>query len=277
MYNGRVGLDDEISRVERQVRGGDVDPELALRLSQLFLRADRPVDAHRTLSQAADLLGQANARVVYDAAGQIEVNPVWHTIREELERVGELAGIRERAERRRVLTGQLEASGLNAEEHDELIRLEVGAGVPVHGMAPSCPACRGPIAPAPPTDADGEPQENTIRCARSGVDGDLCRHTDAKGLFACPCCGLVVRAWNERKLKPDPFEPPMLQPEKAHCPLCNGGITIWKKHFLKCPKGRPAAFPVCGVCRKRGFHRRQLRCPRCTTVVGETPCMERRG
>lgn len=272
MYNDLVALDADIARLERQVGSGETTADLLLRLGQLYLRADRPRQARDTLIQAQEVLPTLIRTMDGEIAG---IDPLHDQIEEALQRAQELAQTREESERREALTRQLERDGLAPDEHDELIRLEVAAGLTLHKQTPICPACEGPVAPVPPKEGE-EAKEGMIRCARSGQDGDLCRHTDAEGLFACSTCGLVVRPWNyRRKLKPDPKEPPVVRPEKARCHLCGCGVADWRRHFLRCPKGRPRDFPRCTVCNSRGFHRRTLRCPRCRAQVGETPCMEK--
>jgi hypothetical protein len=264
-----VSLDREIAHLERAACT-EPTPELLLRLAQLHLRADDP---HSALRAYREVLGLAG--VVDDLAGGVIVHPLRDQALLAIERLeASLADEEQRAAftlRLQRLLGLLAEDQLAPDQHDELIRLEVSLGLEVHGQTPACPACGGAVAPS-------DTPEGSVRCARSGEGGDLCRHTDATHMFACPCCGLVVRAWNERKIRNlDPLEPPLLKPERARCPHCSSRVASWLRHFRRCPEARPVDFPVCGVCRKRGFHRSSLRCPRCATIVGETPCAAKRG
>ncbi len=258
-------LEEELARLERQVRGGEATPEVLVRLAQAYLRADRPGAAGDAFARARDALSAASP-LVRDGAGEVAgLHPLWEEVREGLTLAEERAGLAARDERRRALVARLERGELTRAEHEELIGLEVADRLPIHPQVPACPACEGPVAAT---------AEGGVACARSGQDGDLCRHTDARGLFACTGCGLVVRAWSERKLRPDPKEPPLVRPGKARCPFCSGGVVDWGKHFLRCPRARPADFPRCERCRRRGFHRRALQCPRCQARVTELECAE---
>jgi len=257
-------IEEELAALERSVASGDGGPEALSRLGQLYLRVSRPVDAHRVFSEAYE----AMAGVVHDAAGAIELNGLRDEIKQSRDLAQELAERSLRDVRRAELVAALAAGGLEAEGHDELIRLQVQDGLAVSAESPRCPACRGPMA---------EPaQDGSVMCARSGADGDLCRHVGADGLYACGGCGLVVRGWNERKLGvEDSKEPPFVRPKRSRCTHCLGRVADWKKHFVRCPKARPVEFPVCAVCNRRGFHTTSLECPRCAFTVAELPCMER--
>ncbi len=258
-------IDEEISRLERRVRGGDATPEALLRLGQVYLRADRAQAAQEVLAQAQERISAGSA-VVWDAAGEVAgLHPLWDEVRETLQQAQTRVEERLRASRRAALLELVEAGRATRAQHDELIRLEVADGEPLHPELPACPACAGPVLRG----ADGQ-----VRCARSGKNGDLCRHIDATGLYACPSCGLVVRRWNARQLRPDPHEPPLVRPDRARCGFCGGGVVDWAKHFLHCPKARPGDFPRCSACSGRGFHRRALTCPRCRARVGDVACAE---
>jgi len=261
-----VSLDREIAHYERLAQA-EATPEVLIRLGELHLRADDEPAALRAYRHALELTG-----VVPDYGGGVDLHPlrpmILKTIEELEQRINAAAGRAAGLERRAALLLRLDQ--LTREEHDELIRLEVALEVEVHPEEPRCPACQGPM-------AEGA-EAGTVICARSGADGDLCRHTDARRLYACDGCGLVVRAWVERKIRNlDPFEPPLLKPERNRCPHCNGRVADWRRHVRNCPRARPAEFPICDVCRKRGYHRSPLRCPRCKTLVGETPCAQKRG
>ena len=263
-------LERELAETLRRARGGEATPEVLLRLGRLHMRAGQLGDARAAFARARETI-RAGSPLVRDGAGEVAgLHPLWTELDEALAVVDAQLGREERAARRRELQARLERQGhLPREDHDALIRLEVADGLAVHREEPRCPACDGPIR----FDESG-----AARCARTGRGGDLCRHTDAVGLFACAGCGLVVRAWSERPLRAgDPREPPMVQPERGRCPRCGGRVADWSRHFLRCPKARPADFPRCDVCRGRGHHARTLRCPRCRTAVAEVPCAERRG
>ncbi|RMG12089.1 MAG: hypothetical protein D6731_14550 [Planctomycetota bacterium] len=206
---------------------------------------------------------------MHDADGAADLHPLALEVDGLLEQARARAEGAARAARRRELLAALEAGELDAAGHDELIRLEVRDGLPLHREPPRCPACAGPMS---------EPRaDGTVRCARSGEGGDLCRHTDAEGLYACPACGLVVRAWAEGSLPPSPHEPPLVRPERTQCPHCSGRVADWQRHVRRCPKARPVDFPRCAVCDRRGFHRASLRCPRCAAEVARTLCGEPKG
>ena len=171
----------------------------------------------------------------------------------------------ERAERRQELLAVLAERGLDPPSHDELIRIELQDGYPLHPEPARCPACQGPL----------EQVGEMVRCARSGTGGDLCRHTDAQGLHQCARCGQILRAWSTKtKLVPQPHEPPLGVAGKTRCPHCQGNVVSWIKHFRRCPQARPADFPVCLHCRKRGHHQRALQCPRCAHEVLRVDCLE---
>lgn len=160
--------------------------------------------------------------------------------------------------------------GLSREEHEELIALELRDGAPLHPEPARCPACRGPLRE--------EQGGLSVRCARSGVDGDLCRHVDARDLFRCRPCGLVVRAWNREaqgRLRPDPAEPPTATVRRPRCGHCQASVADWKNHLRACSRAQPGDFPVCPTCRQRGFHTRSIVCPRCGAEVATIPCLER--
>jgi hypothetical protein len=261
----RGRLDEELGRLERAVQGErEPPPELLVRLGRLYMRADRAEDAAETFARAREALGATLRR----PDGGLELNPLTEEVDEALAQVRAVVADHTQRARRRELVALLEAGELDRAGHDELIRLEVAAGVEVHPEEPTCPACEGPTsAPA----GDG-----TVACGRSGRDGDLCRHTDAKDLYACETCGLVVRLWREGKLRVDAHEPPLVRPDRSRCRHCDGRIASWKNHFMRCPKARPADFPICPVCDRRGFHAAELRCPRCRGKVAETLCGEPR-
>ncbi|MGE0711299.1 MAG: hypothetical protein AB7N76_29290 [Planctomycetota bacterium] len=265
-----MSYDRRIAELEREAQA-EPTPELLLELAQHYLRLDAPEDALVAYRHALEL----TAGVVQDLAGGHELHPLRETIVDgikELEERVQSATLRQaRLAEHAALLAALERGPLAREAHDRLLRLEVALGLPLHPEPPRCPACAGPI-------ADHPTQEGAVRCARSGRDGDFCRHTDANNMFACPGCGLVVRAWNERLIRDlDEHEPPLLRPERVRCPHCNARVADWSHHYRRCPKARPADFPVCTLCRKRGYHRSPLHCPRCRTVVGETPCSRKRG
>ena len=255
------GVDHELQALLRALEERPGDWEGWLRLARLHLRAGQALEARAALDRARGLMPPL---VVTE--GGVDLREEWLDLLEQLETLEGETGKLVRARRRDELVARL--SGLSPAEHDELIRLEVQDGVPVHPQALACPACRGPLAAGP----DG------LRCARSGADGDVCRHTDAKGLHGCTRCGQVVRAWDPRtqgRLDPDdPFEPPIGRPGKSRCALCQGQVADWKRHFLRCPKGKPADFPRCARCGKRGFHARSIACPRCAAEVVSAPCLE---
>lgn len=263
-------LQEDLARTLRQVQGGEATPEALLRLGRLYLRAGQPREARDAFDGAREAI-RAGSALIRDGAGEVAgLHPLWTELDDAIAAVDTLIARQERTARRSELLRQLEGQGrLSAPDHDALIRLEVADGLPIHPEQPRCPACDGRVEVG---------EDGGARCARSGQDGDLCRHTDATGLFACPGCGLVVRAWSERPLRgEDPYEPPHVEPERARCPHCSGRVADWGKHFRRCPKARPAEFPRCEVCRKRGFHARSLRCPRCRTAVAEVACGEPRG
>jgi hypothetical protein len=257
-------IEEELAGLERTVASGDGGPDALSRLGQLYLRVNRPGDAHRVFAEAYE----AMQGVVHDASGSIELNALRDEVKESRDLAKELFERSQRDERRAELLEGLDSGTLEADLQDELIRLQVRDGLAIRAETPRCPACWGPMA---------EPaQDGSITCARSGTDGDLCRHVGADGLYACGGCGLVVRGWNERKLRvEDSKEPPFVRPKRSRCKHCQGRVADWKKHFVRCPKARPVEFPVCGVCNRRGFHVAALECPRCAFTVAELPCMER--
>lgn len=262
----RGRLDDEIAAAEREARAGRGDPSLLVRLAHLYLRVGRLDGARQALVDARARL----SAVVHGANGEVDLDALCVEVDALLEQVDRDVALRDRDGRRLELVARLEQGGLSPAEHDELIRLELEAGVPLHPEPPVCPACRGPLA----EDPDG----GGVRCARSGRDGDLCRHVDARDLYRCAGCGLVVRAWAREaqgRLKPDPAEPPLGTLSRPRCPLCNGPVADWSQHAFRCPRATSAAqFPRCPVCRQRGHHARTLGCPRCRAVVGSVPCLE---
>lgn len=258
---GQAGLDAEVQALLRALSEAPSDWGGWLRLGQLQLRAGRVAEAREALERARAVMPPLQAT----SEGGVDLRAEWTELQEQLEALGgETAGLA-RQRRREELLARLPA--LSWPEHDELIRLEVQDGRPLHPQAPRCPACQGPV----------RSDEHGLRCARSGREGDVCRHTDAKGLHACAACGLVLRAWDPRtrgRLEADPCEPPLGTPEKARCPRCQGAVADWRRHFLRCPKARPADFPVCRTCGKRGHHQRSIRCPRCRAEVVSAPCLE---
>lgn len=262
----RGRLDDEIAAAEREARAGRGEPALLVRLAQLYLRAGRLEPAREAL---LDARGRLSA-VVETQDGEAELDALCDEVDELLDQVDRDLAARDRDARRLELATRLEQGGLPRAEHDELIRLELEAGVPLHPEAAACPACGGGLA--------DDPDGGGVRCARSGRDGDLCRHVDARDLYRCGGCGLVVRAWareTQGRFKPDPAEPPLGALSRPRCPLCNGPVADWSQHAFRCPKATSAAqFPKCSVCRQRGHHARTLTCPRCRAVVGSVPCLE---
>jgi len=256
-------LEEQIAAAEREAESRG-DPRDLVRLGQLYLRAGRPEAAHDVLLRAREALPPL-ARTI---DGTTELSADWTDLLERLAAVEAEVGRLRRGRRREALLERLRGEGLDPTAHDELIRLEVEDEVEVHPETPRCPACAGAIRE---TTAGG------VRCARSGSGADLCRHTDASDLFACGRCGLVLRAWSQKeqgRLGRDPHEPVLGVVAKPRCALCGGGIVSWTKHFLRCPQGRPRDFPICPHCRKRGFHERSIRCPRCRTDVTSVPCLE---
>lgn len=243
-------------------------PELFLQIGQLCLRGDDPGGA-----LAAFERGLSTTRgVILDlATGEAELDQVREELREEATQARALLEIRDQTQTREALVARLTAGQLSAEEHDALIRLEVQLGLPIHAEDPACPACSGPLAPVPDCEV------GTVRCARTGEGGDLCRHMDAVNMFACGGCGQVMRAWLERRPREqDPHEPIFVRPERTRCPHCQSRIADWTQHYNSCSQAPPGHFPRCDVCRQRGYHRRPLKCPRCHGAVGETLCAERR-
>lgn len=246
----RGRLDDEIAAAEREARAGRGEPALLLRLAQLYLRAGRLEPAREALVDARGRLSP----VVEGQDGAVDLAALWDEVDTLLEQVDRDVALRDRDARRLELTARLEQGGLGREEHDELIRLELELHVPVHPEPAACPACRGPLA--------DDPDGGGVRCARSGRDGDLCRHVDARDLYRCDGCGLVVRAWAREaqgRFRPDPAEPPLGTLSRPRCPLCSGPVADWSQHAFRCPKAASAAqFPKCPVCRQRGHHARTL-------------------
>ena len=241
-------------------------PELFLQLGQLFLRDDALAEAQAAFTQGI----QTTRAVVRDlASGEISLDEVRLELQRELEATERALALRGRRDQREALLARLEA--LSLAEHDALIRLEVELGLPIHAEPQRCPACAGPMVPGL------EETPGSLRCARTGEGGDLCRHMDAVNLYGCGRCGQVVRAWNDRKPgQDDPHEAPFVRPERTRCPYCKGRVADWTRHYNACPQAAPGRFPRCDVCRQRGFHRRPIRCPRCSAELGETPCAERR-
>lgn len=262
----RGRLDDEIAAAEREARGGRGAPALLLRLAHLYVRAGRLEPAREALVEARGGLNP----VAEGQDGSVGLAALWDEVDGLLEQVeGDLV-LRDRDTRRHDLSGRLEQGGLTRAEHDELIRLELAAGAPPSREPPLCPACRGPLA--------DDPDGGGVRCARSGREGDLCRHVDARDLYRCGGCGLVVRAWSREaqgRFRPDPAEPPVGALSRPRCPLCNGAVADWSQHAFRCPRAASAAqFPKCAVCRQRGHHARTLTCPRCRGEVASVPCLE---
>lgn len=260
---GGRGLDAEVQALLRALEESPGDWPGWLRLGQLQLRCGRPEEAERALGQARAHMPPL--QTMQD--GSVDLRAEWTALGEQLEQLERETALLLRQGRREALARALVSTGLSPELHGELIALEVQDGLPIHKETPRCPACQGPVVNA----ADG------LRCARSGQGADVCRHTDAKGLHACPACGLVVRAWDPRtkgRLRDDPNEPPLGVPGKSRCPRCEGAVADWSRHFLRCPKGRPKDFPVCRVCGKRGQHARAIGCPRCRAEVVSAPCLE---
>ncbi len=257
------GLDREIADAERQARAGQADPAGLARLGQLYLRAGRPEDARGAFERARAALPP----LVAGPDGELELTALWTEVNDGLTAAEAALERAARLAERAALVARLEAGGLEPALHDALVRLEVALGLPLHPEPRRCPACLGPLADDP---AGG------VRCARSGRGADLCRHTDARDLYACAGCGLVVRAWGERKgrFKPGEHEPPLGRVARPRCPFCQGPVASWPQHLLRCPRARPGEFPVCGRCRKRGVHEASVRCPRCDAEVATAPCLE---
>jgi hypothetical protein len=260
-------LDEEIAAAERDARAGRAAPGTLVKLAQLYLRAGRTAQARDTLVEARGL----SSPVALDQEGTVELAELWAEIDDLLQRVEQELQKDARDARRAALVVQL--STLTRAEHDELIRLEVQDGLTPHAEPPACPACRGPLR----DDPDGPPTGSGVRCARSGKDGDLCRHVDARDLYRCGCCGLVQRAWSREtqgRFRPDPAEPPLGELARSRCPHCAGPVADWNQHAYRCPKAKAAEFPKCPVCDKRGHHARALTCPRCKAEVTSVPCLE---
>lgn len=262
----RGRLEDEIAAAEREARAGRDDPALLVRLAQLYQRAGRLEPARESLVQAQGLLKPAAER----EDGTLELAALWSEVEDLLKALDDDRAALDRDGRRVELGGRLDrGEALSVAEHDELIRLEVAAGVTPHPEPRACPACRGPLV--------DDPDGGGVRCARSGREGDLCRHVDAQDLYCCPACGLVVRAWSREaqgRFRADPHEPPLGKLSRPRCPLCNGPVADWTQHAHRCPKGNAAQLPRCTVCRQRGQHARSLACPRCAGEVATVPCME---
>lgn len=262
----RGRLEDEIAAAERDARGGRADPALLVRLAQLYVRAGRAEQARATLLEARGL----QTPVAEAEDGSVELAALWHELDELLQQVDADLALRAREARRLELVRLLEGGGLSRAEHDELLRLELQDGLPLHPEPARCPACKAPL-------ADNE--DGGVRCSRSGRDGDLCRHVDVRDLYRCGACGLVVRAWSREaqgRFKPDPHEPPLGSLSRSRCPHCGGPVADWSKHAFTCPRtgGDASKFPRCTVCRQRGHHARELTCPRCHGLVATVPCLE---
>jgi hypothetical protein len=259
----RTPLERQIADLERELRTGQAEPEALLRLGRLYLRAGRSRASRDALRQARERLNPLAQRT----DGGVELRAEWTELQEELERVEADVAREERSERRAELLARLAEQGLDPASHDELIQIELTDGYELHPEPARCPACQGPLARV------GE----EVRCARSGRQGDLCRHTDAQGLHQCDRCGQVLRAWSVKtkgKLIPNPHEPPLGLAGKPRCAHCDGLVADWRRHYMHCPKARPRDFPVCDHCRKRGFHARMLECPRCRHPVVQVDCLE---
>lgn len=266
-FADRHSLDRQISELQRLAES-EPAPELFLRLGQLFLRSDDPASALSAFEQ-----GLTTTRgVVLDlASGEAELDSLREELREEALGARALIEIRNRTSRREEWVARLEAGQLSETEHDALIRLEVELGLKLHPQEAACPSCRGPLVPVPDCPV------GTVRCARTGEGGDLCRHIDAVNMFACGGCGQVMRAYLDRRPREaDPDEAFLVRPERTRCPNCKGRVADWTQHYNSCPQAPPGHFPRCDVCRQRGFHRRPILCPRCKGEVGETLCAERR-
>lgn len=267
MRSDRLSLDRQLAELQRLAES-EPTPELFLQLGQVCLRGDDPAGA-----LAAFERGLATTRgVVMDlATGEVQLDQVREELREEALQAQSLVELRDRTREREAQVARLEAGQLSAEEHDALIRLEVSLGLPLHAEAASCPACQGGLVPVPGCEG------GSVRCARTGEGGDLCRHMDAVNMFACGACGQVMRAWLERRPREvDPHEAIFVRPERTRCPHCQSRIADWTQHYNSCSQAPPGHFPRCDVCRQRGYHRRPVKCPRCEATVGETPCAERR-
>ena len=263
-----MAFDREIARLQRQVRSGESTPDLLLRLGQLYLRADCVEEGFKTLSEA-----RARLRTVSDMAGNTDLDPRLESVEEALGRARALSEARSARTRRAELAARCEAGAISADEHEELLRLELAAGAELHPRVPCCPSCGGGV-----KDLGDPHREGAVRCARSGEDGDYCRHTDAVDLYACPTCGLIVRAHaRRRRLKPDPHEPPCVKPERSRCPLCSGRVANWTRHARNCPAAPPQDFPRCPVCQSLGYHERLLVCPCCERLAGRIACFETPG
>lgn len=267
MRSDRPSLDRQLAEL-RSLAESEPAPELFLRLGQLHLRSDDPASALVAFERG---LSTTRGVVLDLATGEAQLDQVREALREEATEARALVQLRDQTQTREGMVERLAAGRLSAQEHDALIRLEVELGLPVHAEAVSCPACNGPLSENPDCEV------GSLRCARTGEGGDLCRHVDAVNMFACGGCGLVLRAWLERRPREtDPHEPPFVRPERTRCPHCKGRVADWTQHYNSCPQSPPGHFPRCDVCRQRGYHRRPIQCPRCQAAVGETLCAERR-
>jgi hypothetical protein len=257
-------LDEEIAAAEREARAGVADPLGLLRLAQLYLRAGRRADARRILGEARGVVRP----IVEGQDGAVEVATAWEEVNALLVAIEAEDAADARGAQREALVLRLGSSGLSQADHEELIRLELQDGVPLHPEPAACPACKGPLAT--------DPRSGAVRCARSGRDGDLCRHTDATDLHRCGSCGLVVRAWAPAlgKLRPQPNEPPAGVLQRTRCPNCNGPVASWEQHVFRCRKADAASFPRCATCGRRGHHARPVDCPRCKARITVVSCLE---
>ena len=262
-----MSMDRRILQLARLAES-EPTPELFLQLGQLYLREDQLAQAQAAFAQGI----QTTRAVVRDlASGEVSLDEVRLELQRELEETARALALRGRRAEREALVARLEAPGLSPSEHDALLRLEVELGLPLHPEPLRCPACAGPMEAGP------QERPGSVRCARTGEGGDLCRHMDAVNLYGCSTCGFVLRAWTDRRPgQDDPHEAPFIRPERTRCPYCQGRVADWTHHYNSCPQASPGRFPRCEVCRQRGFHRRPIRCPRCAGEVGETPCAERR-
>lgn len=259
--------DEELAALERAARAGTADAEGLARLGQAYLRLGRVEDALRAFTAARERLPSS----LVEREDGVEVATLWEELVELVAACEARLADRARGARREELVARLAADrALPPPLHDELVRLEVALGLPPTPEPAACPACRGPLVE--------DPDRPGVRCARTGVDGDLCRHMDAVDLFRCGGCGLVLRAWSQEtqgRLRPDPAEPPVGHLRRPRCQACGGSIADWRAHVFRCPRARAADFPRCAACRQRGHHARVVACPRCKAEVTTVPCLER--
>lgn len=258
--------DQELAALEREARAGSADAEGLARLGQSYLRLGRVEDARRTFEAAKAKLPSS---LVHGDDG-VELATLWDELIDLIATCEARLADAQKGARREELVARLAHGALPVAEHDELVRLELALGLQLHVQPAVCPACRGPLV----ADAVGL----GVRCARTGVEGDLCRHMDADDLFRCGCCGLVVRAWSrESQGRPvaQPGEPPVGLLRRSRCEACGGPVQNWANHVRHCPKAKTADFPRCTSCHQRGHHARVVDCPRCRTEVTKVTCLER--